>query len=163
MKTRLIVCYCFFLCAGCAEQATRPAVTVPVEERHVPLSAKGIEDDSYSRSDKPSAANETVILALVNEARSHAATGRTDRAAAAIERALKIEPANASLWHELARVRLQQQRWQQAIVLARKSNSLAGNDPALQSANWGIIAQSYEALGEIQKALEAREQQRRTS
>ena len=136
---------------------------MPVEERNVPLSAKGGEDYNYSRSDKTSAVNETVILALVSEARTYASTGHTDRAAAAIERALKIEPANASLWHELARVRLQQQRWQQAIVLARKSNSLARNEPALQSANWDIMAQSYEALGETQKALDAREQQRRAS
>ncbi len=159
MNCRLTYSVFLLLLAGCAEQVTRQAVTVPVEERHVSIPVKSGTDASISKISQASSVSEPVILALISDAQEQASTGRTDKAAATIERAIKIEPGNPALWHELARIRLQQQRWQQAISLARKSNTLASNKPALQSSNWGIIAQAYEAMGDRKKAAEARKKQ----
>jgi cytochrome c-type biogenesis protein CcmH/NrfG len=90
-------------------------------------------------------------------ARADAASGNIAGAAASLERALRIEPRNARLWHELARVRLKQGEYAQAESVAARSNSWAGEDRALRAENWRLIAESRRARGDTegaQKALE---------
>ncbi len=149
---------------ACAEQATKPVVLVPVEERNSPIidnrsattSATGI-DKSKQTVNKP---QESVIVALLDDADNLANAGKSEQAAATIERALRIDPRNAFLWHRLAVLRVQQQQWQQAITMARKSNALAMNNEKLKSENWGVIALAYDKLGNQQKANEARMKQK---
>ncbi len=62
-----------------------------------------------------------------------------ERAAALLERALRIEPRNAQLWHRLAKIRLQQGRYGMAESLAQKSNTLAKDDEALKRRNAELI------------------------
>jgi len=91
----------------------------------------------------PAAPKENVAIAgLMESARADAAAGKLVQAAASPERALRIEPRNPRLWHELARVRLRQGDTAQAANLAARSNSFAGNDGALRSANQNIIEQA---------------------
>ncbi len=149
-----IVILCLYLSA-CSSQENRPETLIPVEERYVPAEDK-TELPAYS-GDK---VQPTVIASLIEDSNQHAAAGNTDKAIALLERALRIEPGNALLWHQFAQVRLQQSNWQQAIALARKSNALAGNDQVLKSRNWAVIASAYEKLGDPEKAKEARRQQR---
>jgi len=88
-------------------------------------------------------ARETVAIAgLMESARGDAAAGRLVQAAGTLERALRIEPRNPRLWHELAKVRLRQGDEAQAANLAARSNSLAGSDSALRAANQAIIEQA---------------------
>jgi Tfp pilus assembly protein PilF len=88
-------------------------------------------------------ARETVAIAgLMESARGDAAAGRLVQAAGTLERALRIEPRNPRLWHELAKVRLRQGDAAQAANLAARSNSLAGSDSALRAANQSIIEQA---------------------
>lgn len=97
------------------------------------------------------------VVALASTARSDITAYQYAKAAASLERALRIEPRNARLWHELAQVRIQQEEYQQAESLARRSNRFAGSDKKLRSANWKLIAESREELGNVsgaQKALE---------
>src|SRR5262245_42140481 len=92
---------------------------------------------------EPPAVRENVAIAgLVESARADASTGRLVQAAASLERALRIEPRNPRLWHELARVRLRQGDAVQAANLAARSNSFAGSDSQLRAANQGIIEQA---------------------
>ena len=77
---------------------------------------------------------------LLASARQQLANGDTSRAAATLERALRIAPNDAGLWHELARVRLAAGQWQQAIELANKSRLLAGSNQLLRDKNSEIIA-----------------------
>jgi tetratricopeptide (TPR) repeat protein len=88
------------------------------------------------------------------------AAGRYPQAALALEQALRIEPRNAWLWHELAKVRVQQQRYHQAVQLAAKSNALS-RDQRLHAANWLLIADAHESAGDLAKAQEARERANR--
>ena len=85
------------------------------------------------------------IAGLMESARNDAAAGRLVQAAGTLERALRIEPRNPRLWHELARVRLRQGDGAQAANLAARSNSYAGGDGALRAANQSIIEQSRAA------------------
>ena len=65
-----------------------------------------------------------------------------ERAAALLERALRIEPRNAQVWHRLAQVRLQQGQYHLAESLAQKSNALARDDVQLQEKNTRLLKQA---------------------
>jgi Tfp pilus assembly protein PilF len=93
----------------------------------------------------------------MDTARADAAAGRLANAAATLERALRIEPRNPRLWHELARVRLKQGQYAQAESVAARSNSWAGSDNALRAENWRLIAEAREARGDTEGARQARE------
>ena len=85
------------------------------------------------------ATGSAAVASLVTSARADAAAGRLVQAAASLERALRIEPRNARLWHELAQVRLRQRDYAQAASLANRSNTLAGPDAELRAANQRLI------------------------
>lgn len=97
-------------------------------------SAPSVSSTSESR-------NQT-ILALLSQAKTQERAGRPERAAAVIERALRIDPKNPQLWHRLALLRLQQRQYALAASLAAKSNALAKNDPQLQQKNKTLIQQT---------------------
>jgi Flp pilus assembly protein TadD len=75
----------------------------------------------------------------MDTARADVAANRLGSAAATLERALRIEPRNARLWHELAAVRLRQGDYAQAASTAARSNTFAGSDAGLRAANQRII------------------------
>lgn len=79
------------------------------------------------------------VIALLSQARYQQSTGHPERAAAVLERALRIDPKNARLWHELARIRLLQGKLSLAESLVAKSNALAQHDDALRDENSEII------------------------
>jgi len=107
---------------------------------------------------EPAARTENIAVAsLMEGARTEAAAGHLANAAASIERALRIEPRNPRLWQALARVRLQQGDYAQAESTARRSSSWAGDDSALRSENWRLIAQAREARGDTEGARAALE------
>jgi hypothetical protein len=92
---------------------------------------------------------------LLRDVRRHWADGRHEMAAASLERALRIEPRNAYLWQHLAALRLEQGRAAQAEQFAAKSNSFAGDSPALLLRNWRIIAAARRHAGNERGAREA--------
>jgi len=74
----------------------------------------------------------------VDSARHFRDRKQFDQAAVKLERALRIEPGNASLWHELARVHLDQGNFDQAIQFANKSNALTRDDD-LKASNRRLV------------------------
>jgi tetratricopeptide (TPR) repeat protein len=95
------------------------------------------------------------VAALLDSADRHVKGNQLPEAGAALERALRIEPRNAGIWHDLAQIRLHQGEYQQAESLASKSNNLAGGNRALQARNWRLIAVSRKATGNTAGAEEA--------
>jgi tetratricopeptide (TPR) repeat protein len=94
----------------------------------------------------PDAPRENVAVArLMENARADTRAGRLAEAGASLERALRIEPRNPRLWHELARVRLAQGQFAQAENLAARSNSFVGSDSTLRSQNEQLIAEARAA------------------
>ncbi len=69
-------------------------------------------------------------------------SGQPDAAAQVLERGLRIAPKDGYLWSQLAKVRLSQGRRNQALALAKKSNSLAHGDSFLQQKNRQIMNQA---------------------
>jgi cytochrome c-type biogenesis protein CcmH/NrfG len=99
---------------------------------------------------------ETVAIAsLMESAQADTQAGRLANAAASLERALRIEPRNPRVWHELARVRLAQGDYMQVEGLAARSNTWARDNPALRAENWRLIAKAREARGDAQGAQTA--------
>jgi len=95
------------------------------------------------------------VAGLMEGARAESAAGNLAGAAAALERALRIEPRNPRLWHELARVRFRQGQHAQAENIAARSNSWAGDDKPLRAENWRLIAESRRARGDNEGAKAA--------
>ncbi len=103
----------------------------------------------------PQASRNPAVVALLDQSRTQAASGRPEAAGAALERALRIEPRNPALWQELARIRLDQGQYRQAESLAAKANALAGDNRHLRAENWRIIGQARTGLGDLQGAKSA--------
>lgn len=80
-------------------------------------------------------------LSLLAKADTQEQARQWERAAAYLERALRIEPRNGYLWHRLARVRLQQGQHSLAESLVHKSNALAGDDQDLKEKNNRLMEQ----------------------
>ena len=97
----------------------------------------------------------TAVIALLNKAGDQSAAGQMDQASENLERALRIEPRNPLLWHELARIRLAQGQYRQAENMAAKSNMLTGANHGLKAKNWRIIGEARSRLGDPQGAQEA--------
>jgi hypothetical protein len=86
------------------------------------------------------------VGALVMAAKQSSESGNLESAGAAIERAIRIEPRNATLYYKLAVVRLNQSQPRLAEDLAKKSALLAANDTKLKKHSWLLIAKARELL-----------------
>lgn len=101
----------------------------------------------------PEPAQSPAIAALLAQASQAATTGHAHRAEGLLERGLRIEPQNATLWHALAALRLAEAP-DEARALAAKSNGLTA-DPRLQAQNWHLIAKAWAAEGHPHRAAMA--------
>ena len=106
---------------------------------------------------RPAPETSKAALALLGKARVAAQEGDLTVAEAQLERALRIEPQNAVLWHYMAKLRLHQGQLSQAAGLAAKSNSLDRGNAQLQADNWRIIAQSRYQKGDKTGARDAQQ------
>lgn len=134
-----------------------------------PVEATAIDPATASMervpSENPAPADETrapagpvepVVLAALDEAETLAARGDNSRAMASLERGIRIKPKDPWLWHQLSVLKLRSGQWLDAIAMAGKSNSLAGDNRQLLSGNWMVIAEAREARGELPEAEAAR-------
>jgi tetratricopeptide (TPR) repeat protein len=141
---------------GCATVSSPGSPTV--KDDGIQVHEEGVEIDPFYRvpdvdpderssdsiqsapyiSSKPTSGT---VLALLSQAKEQEKAGSPEKAAAVLERALRIEPNNAQLWYRLALLRLQQGQLDLAKSLAAKSNSLAQGDDDLQVKNRTIMEQ----------------------
>ncbi len=127
---------------------------VVIDGRVLPLPSDAkIEVEPLSSSQTMSPVASRLLVTSDTQSRN----GDWDSAANSIERALRLEPRNATLWSRLAGIRYQQNDWQQAIQLAAKSNTLSGSSSDLRRQNWNMMANAYEVLGDIDSAHKYRQ------
>jgi predicted Zn-dependent protease len=100
------------------------------------------------------AAANPAAAALLGQANEQTRAGELDQASSSLERALRIEPNNPWIWHQLAQVRLSQRQDEQAVQMAGRSNTLT-SDRGLQARNWRVIAQARARLGQEEAARSA--------
>lgn len=105
---------------------------------------------------EPTVALSPVVTALVSAANQNTQSGDIESAAASIERAIRIEPRNATLFYKLALLRLKQSKPRLAEDLAKKSALLAVNDNTLKKHCWLLIAHARELQQNFPGAKEAK-------
>lgn len=138
-----------------AEQAQHPAEEQP-QPAVAELAPQAAAEGSIAElGPRPAASDNRAVIALLDRARTDSAAGQRETAEASLERALRIEPRNPWLWHELAQLRLAQGQYAQAITLARKSNSFSGGKHRVQAENWQVIGQARVAQGDSAAAEQA--------
>ncbi len=111
----------------------------------------------FSQQIKPADTTSAAVLALIKKARSDAMAGKMDKAMLRLERAVRIEPANAAVWHYMAKLFLQQENYKQAAGYAAKSSSLARSNRTLIIDNWRIIAHARYRQGNLKAAQKAQD------
>ncbi len=87
------------------------------------------------------------VKSLMLRARADLAVGKTQLAISKLERGLRIESQNPSIWHLLAKAQYDQANHQQAIAMAKKSIRYSGNSQAdedLIAQNWKLIQKAGE-------------------
>ena len=96
------------------------------------------------------------VGSLVMAANENSQGGNLDSAVASIERAIRIEPRNATLYYKLAVLRLQQSKPRLAEDIARKAALLAVNDNPLKKHSWLLVAKAREQQKNIEGANKAK-------
>jgi tetratricopeptide (TPR) repeat protein len=126
---------------------TAPTETgVPKFEPAAPIEFKPAESG---------AALSPAVSALVTAANQSTKSGDIESAAAAIERAIRIDPRNGELLYKLAVLRLKQSKPILAEDLAKKAALLAGKDNTLKKNSWLLIAHAKEMQSDTVGAAEA--------
>ena len=126
---------------------TAPTETgVPKFEPTAPIEFKPAESG---------AALSPAVSALVTAANQSTKSGDIESAAAAIERAIRIDPRNGELLYKLAVLRLKQSKPILAEDLAKKAALLAGKDNTLKKNSWLLIAHAKEMQSDTVGAAEA--------
>ncbi|VAW91539.1 hypothetical protein MNBD_GAMMA23-1041 [hydrothermal vent metagenome] len=120
-------------------------------------SEQGGFSDDFSQQIKPAGTTSAAVLALIKKARTDAMAGNLEKAMLRLERAVRIEPTNAEVWHYMAKLFLQQENFKQAAGYAAKSSSLARSNRILIIDNWRIIAHARYRQGNVKGAQKAQD------
>lgn len=164
-----------------SEPMPAEATPVPTPESAIPTPPAVSSETAESSLPTPPAAQETVespltsaseltpfepieatvplspaVGALVSAANQNSKDGDLDSAAASIERAIRIEPRNATLFYKLALLRLKQSKPHLTEDLAKKSALLASTDNTLKRHCWLLIAHARELQQDFSGAKEAK-------
>ncbi len=92
-------------------------------------------------SNKETVRGSKAVIKLMNKAKDQSKSGDNIGAAATIERALRIEPKNPALWHNLALVKYKHGDCRSAVNMAKKSNSYSPKGHILIEKNSQIISE----------------------
>lgn len=126
---------------------------------------KGAGWSSVSGEVRPGPKTGKAVIALLSKARQASKKGSLSSAESHLERALRIEPQNPTLWLYMAKLRLFAAKPSEAINLAKKALALSargGNASSdernsLQADCWRVIAHAYSKMNNIEKAQKAQE------
>ena len=97
----------------------------------------------------------SAVIALINQADVLIKENRWPEASSLIERAIRIDSYQADSWTRMAIIYLGKNNPEQAIQMAKKSNSLAKQNKTLQAWNWSLISRAYALSGKADLAQQA--------
>jgi len=120
---------------------------------------------SESGEVRPGPKTGKAVLALLKKARNASKKGALSSAESHLERALRIEPQNPTLWLYMAKLRLYAAKSKEAINLAKKAlalssrgvNQTRSSRDALQADCWLVIAHAYQKMGNFKDAQAAQD------
>ncbi len=155
---RLVLTAALIVLAACSTPAPRPE---PAPEAAPPAQSPAASPATPAPARQegappaPESGTGRAVTALLVQASRAERAGDLGATETYLERALRIEPGNASLWHYMARLRLVGGANAQAAQLAARSNSLAQGDRPLQRENWRLISEARRRAGDLSGAREA--------
>ncbi len=129
--------------------APQPQAKEPVRDYQAPAR----EDVRHA---EPAVSGHPTVQALVRQADEERARGELDRAAATLERAIRIVNNDPLPWLKLAELRFEQGNLVQAETLARRSLSFASSGPSARD-SWLLIADVKRLQGDTAAAQQARD------
>lgn len=97
----------------------------------------------------------SAVQSLLDEANTAVKANQLEKAATALNRAVRLEPNNASIWYDLAQIRLHQGKYEQSEQLAKKSIDFAKGNQDLMNKNWRVISTARKARGDSAGSDEA--------
>ncbi len=120
---------------------------------------------SESGEVRPGPKTGKAVLALLGKARQASKKGSLSTAESHLERALRIEPDNPTLWLYMAKLRLYAAKSVDAINLANKALTLSSRKKSLSKSSrrnlqadcWRVIAHAEQILGNPAKAHKAQD------
>lgn len=130
--------------AGCVSQPNRPT---PPQDRRTP-------DSDVTTTAEPRSAVDKLRL----QAQAAQANGDWDKAAALLERALRLDSREADLYAEIAEVRLGQGRFVDAEQIALRGLTVNSGNEDRSARLWHAIAQARSGQGDVSGARQARAQ-----
>lgn len=95
------------------------------------------------------------VKALLTQARVDMAASRYTAATGKLERALRIEPRNPLVWHQLAKAHYNEGKDASAISMAKKSNFYTAENSSLEKQNWQLIKSASKRSGDIKTLKDA--------
>ena len=95
------------------------------------------------------------VQRLISQADQAMANNDWYSAISTLERALRINPKQAETWSRLSVANYGGQQYQQAIQMARRSNSHITNNNSLKAYNWLMMSRAYEQLGNMALSKQA--------
>jgi predicted Zn-dependent protease len=130
-------------------KTTQPSSAKPVQDPGVDVSSNDIviEPDA-----------EQVVIRLQQTALQFQSEGKWQEAENVLQRALRIDVQKVDIYHQLATVRMGQQRFAEAEQIALKGLTYTDKSPKFKSSLWEVIAQCRSAQGDIKGANEARDE-----
>jgi Flp pilus assembly protein TadD len=133
---------------GCTTPPTTPPI---IEDSQVTPVERDVDErtaDTEGNAPDTSAAT----LALLTAAQTAMADAEPQTAVTYLERAVRIDPRNATLWIELSAAHLADNNLAAANQHARKAIALAGQDQTLTRTAWLQMAEIREAEGNRSEA-----------
>lgn len=120
---------------------------------------------SASGEVRPGPKTGKAVLALLSKARQASKKGSLSLAESHLERALRIEPQNPTLWLYMAKLRLYAAKSKEAINLAKKALALSSRDGTASRANrrslqadcWRVIAHAHLGMNNLKDAQKAQD------
>lgn len=97
----------------------------------------------------------SAVVALIKQADVMINQSRWPDASSLIERAIRIDSYQADSWTRMAIIYLGKNNPEQAVQMAKKSNSLARQNKTLQAWNWSLMSRAYTLMDKPDLALQA--------
>ena len=95
------------------------------------------------------------IMSLINQADRYIDHKQWPKAISVLERALRINKRQPETWTRMAIAYKGKNELQQAIQMAKRSNSYAARNMNLKAYNWQLISNAYLKLNKLEQAQSA--------
>ena len=143
------ILFVLLLLSSCADHRVASIPDTHLPPAHLPQIGTPSPNASDKRPNVPQRSK--AVDSMISKAKRELDRERPEDAFQTLERALTIDGQDPMVWHLMAKAREMQGKFHQAESLARKSNTLAGENPGLRKKNWRLIGDVLDRQGNTQK------------